>query len=120
MAQLPQASTPDPTGLEPASEPFGCEPEDVGAALMIDVRRAPRFQEATDMLPGAIWHDPQEVELWASRYTSGQEIVVYCVHGHEVSRGTVMALKARGLNARFLRGGIEAWRALGLPLSLKR
>jgi Fe-Mn family superoxide dismutase len=43
-------------------------------------------------------------------------VVVYCVHGHEVSRSTAMQLRAAGLRARFLRGGIEGWQAAGLPL----
>jgi Fe-Mn family superoxide dismutase len=43
-------------------------------------------------------------------------VVVYCVHGHEVSRATALRLRAAGLDARFLRGGIAAWEAAGLPL----
>jgi hypothetical protein len=44
---------------------------------------------------------------------------VYCVHGHQVSQGVARALRAQGRAAHFLVGGIEAWRAQGLPLIAK-
>jgi len=48
-----------------------------------------------------------------------REIVVYCVYGHEVGRATAMQLRAAGLKARFLRGGIDGWRAAGRALQPK-
>ena len=36
------------------------------------------------------------------------DVVVYCVHGHEVSQSA-----AKALGAAYLEGGIEAWRASG-------
>jgi Fe-Mn family superoxide dismutase len=44
-------------------------------------------------------------------------VVVYCVHGHEVSRSIALALNARGIPARYLVGGIEAWREAGLAMT---
>jgi Fe-Mn family superoxide dismutase len=46
-------------------------------------------------------------------------VIVYCVHGHEVGRATALRLRAAGLNARFLRGGIEGWQAAGRALEPK-
>jgi carboxylate-amine ligase len=40
-------------------------------------------------------------------------VLVYCVHGHAVSRGVLLQLRAAGIDARFLRGGIEGWQASG-------
>ena len=40
-------------------------------------------------------------------------VVVYCVRGHEVSQDAAAALRGRGLDARYLAGGIERWRAEG-------
>jgi Fe-Mn family superoxide dismutase len=37
-------------------------------------------------------------------------------YGHEVGRSTAMRLRAAGLNARYLRGGIDGWQAAGRPL----
>jgi rhodanese-related sulfurtransferase len=42
--------------------------------------------------------------------------VVYCAYGHEISQGLVAALRALGVDARHLDGGIEAWRQAGQPV----
>ena len=49
-----------------------------------------------------------------------KEIVVYCVYGHEVGRATALRLRAQGVNARFLRGGIDAWQAGGRAVDPKK
>ena len=46
-------------------------------------------------------------------------MVVYCVHGHEVSQGVAKALEEQGLLASYLEGGVEAWKAQGGPLDRK-
>ena len=65
------------------------------------------------MLPGATWRDPGEVARWADELTPGRDVVVYCVYGHEVGRATAMRLRAAGVNARYLSGGIDAWQGGG-------
>lgn len=99
-----------------ASEPFGASQDQVGDALVFDVRRAGVFEKAPAMIPGARWCDPADVVTWAAELPSDRELVVYCVYGHEVSRVTAMRLQAAGLNARYLIGGIDAWQAAGRPL----
>ena len=86
------------------------------AVQLLDVRRAPVFGAATDMLAGASWRDPAEVADWAAGLDLQQPVVVYCVHGYAVSQGVAQALRERGFDARFLAGGFEAWRDAGLPL----
>jgi Fe-Mn family superoxide dismutase len=91
-----------------------------GSALpRIDVRRAAVFDTATDMVAGAHWQDPAEVERWAPALEPGVPVVVYCVHGHEVGQSAAQRLRELGVPARYLIGGIEAWRAAGLPLQAK-
>jgi len=102
-----------------ASEPFGAPQEDVGSSLVFDVRRAGVFDKAPSMIPGARWCDPASVGQWASELPADRDIVVYCVYGHEVGRVTAMRLRAAGLRARYLRGGIDAWQAAGQPLAPK-
>jgi superoxide dismutase, Fe-Mn family len=46
--------------------------------------------------------------------------MVYCVYGHEVGRSTAMRLRAAGVDARFLSGGIDGWKAAGRPLAAKQ
>lgn len=95
--------------VQAASEAFGAGPDEIGGALLLDVRRAGAFQQAGRMLPGARWRDPAAVARWSTELPAGQAVVVYCVHGHEVSRATALRLRAAGLDARYLRGGIEGW-----------
>lgn len=83
------------------------------APLLIDVRREAVFQSAPDLIAGAVRHDPATVSDWAVTLPAAQLIVVYCVHGHEVSQNAARALRERGLQAQFLEGGLEAWRAAG-------
>lgn len=82
--------------------------------LVIDVRRAERFHESAYMIRGALRRDPETVDAWKGTLPQGAQAVVYCVHGHEVSQGV-----ARALGARYLEGGIEAWRDTGGVLDSK-
>ncbi|MFN0186947.1 MAG: Fe-Mn family superoxide dismutase [Aquabacterium sp.] len=99
-----------------ASEPFGASQDQVGDAVVVDVRRAAVFAKARALMPGARWRDPATVATWADELPADRDVVVYCVHGHEVSRATAIRLQAAGLKARYLRGGIDAWQAAGRPV----
>jgi len=85
--------------------------------LLIDVRREPVYQAAADRIAGALRRDPAAVADWAVALPAAKPVVVYCVHGHEVSQNAARTLCERGLQARFLEGGIEAWRAAGGELT---
>jgi rhodanese-related sulfurtransferase len=74
------------------------------APLVIDVRRNERFLESNYLIDGALHRDPERVEEWKRALPANAEVVVYCVHGHEVSQNV-----AKALGARYLEGGIEAW-----------
>lgn len=100
-----------------ASEPLGASQDDAAQALLLDVRRAGVFANATTLIPGARWQDPATVAHWATDLPIGREVVVYCVHGHEVSRATALRLRGAGVKARYLLGGISAWQAAGRPLT---
>ena len=89
------------------------------APLVIDVRRRPAFAAAAHMISGAIWRDPFALETWSHFVPRHQEVVVYCVHGHEISKNTADHLQTIGVRARYLQGGIEAWTNVGGPLTLK-
>lgn len=102
-----------------ASEPFGATQDEVAGSVLLDVRRAGVFAQAASMIPGARWRDPAAVEHWAGELPAGRALVVYCVYGHEVGRSTAMRLRAAGLDARYLRGGIDGWQAAGRPLEPK-
>jgi rhodanese-related sulfurtransferase len=73
--------------------------------LVVDVRKRAAFLAAPDMIRGALRRDPETLDAWRGALPAGgADIVVYCVHGHEVSQGV-----AKALGARYLAGGIEHW-----------
>ena len=102
-----------------ASEAHGVAVQDMGDALVIDVRRAGVYENAGTVIPGARWRDPAAVGTWAAELPTDRAVVVYCVYGHEVGRSTAMRLRAAGLNARYLQGGIDGWQADGRPTQAK-
>lgn len=106
-----------------ASEGWGATADaltsELAGALLLDVRRAGVFQNAATVIPGAHWRDPMTVAAWATELPADREVVVYCVYGHEVGRATAMRLRAAGVQARYLQGGIDAWQAAGRPVQPK-
>lgn len=74
--------------------------------LVVDVRKNPAFLAAPDMVRGALRRDPESL----GTLPRADDVVVYCVHGHEVSQGV-----AKALGARYLEGGIEHWNGDRLP-----
>ncbi len=85
------------------------------APLVVDVRRAEAFAADETLIAGATWRDPFAVADWERYLPRHRPVAVYCVHGHEISRNACGALRAAGVDARYLEGGIEAWRAAGAP-----
>ena len=84
----------------------------------IDVRRKGAYEAAPEVIEGAVWRDPEKVDEWAGEL-AGAEVVVYCVYGHEVGQSTAARLHDAGVSARYLVGGIEDWKAAGLPMKAK-
>ncbi|MGE5616481.1 MAG: chromate resistance protein ChrB domain-containing protein [Bacillota bacterium] len=87
--------------------------------LVIDVRRAPAFRNSAEMIAGALRRDPDTVGDWAKSLPRASSVTVYCVHGREVSQNVAKALHSAGLDASYLEGGIEAWKAKGGALDRK-
>ena len=80
--------------------------------LLIDVRRRTAFETAAEMAAGALRRDPESVSAWAKTLPTASTVVVYCVHGHEVSQNVAKALQSHGIDACFLEGGLEeGWKA---------
>lgn len=79
------------------------------ALLVIDVRKNEAFYASGYTLPGALRRDPLQLDAWADALPAASAVLVYCVHGHEVSQSIMAALRQRGINALFLLGGIAAW-----------
>jgi Fe-Mn family superoxide dismutase len=72
--------------------------------------------QAPGTITGATWRDPAQLAAWSAELDISEPVVVCCVHGLDIGRSTALALRARGIDARYLAGGVEAWRAAGLPV----
>jgi rhodanese-related sulfurtransferase len=78
--------------------------------LVVDVRKNAAFLSASDMIRGALRRDPERL----GALPRADNMVVYCVHGHEVSQNAAKTLSELGIAARFLEGGLEeGWKAAG-------
>ena len=99
-------------------------PQDLKAALataaspvLLDVRRSEDRAKAPVAIPGATWKDPAALADWGpdlgQTLSDGQEVVLYCVRGGSVSNSVLDDLLARGIRARYIEGGLEAWQSAG-------
>jgi len=103
-----------PWGLDIAA----CQQLAAGTQL-IDVRRPQFFAQSTDMLPGAQWRDPSLLHTWSKDLSASQPVLIYCVHGYDIGKSSALSLRAQGFDARYIAGGIEAWREAGMPMQQK-
>ena len=83
------------------------------AVLLLDVRRSADFAADPQIIPGAGRYDPTRIDEWAAGLPQDRSIVLYCARGGSVSNGVLDRLLAEGLQARYLEGGIEAWKKAG-------
>jgi rhodanese-related sulfurtransferase len=90
------------------------------APILVDVRRHPAYEELARILPGAQRGEPERVEEWAAGLPKARPVLVYCVHGHEVSQGAAATLTTLGFDASYLEGGIAGWIDAGLPTLARR
>src|SRR5207245_7716741 len=89
--------------------------ERAGAPTVGEVRHPADFATAGELIVSAYHRDPDKVEQWRRDLPNGRQVVVHCVHGHEVSQSVATALRAAGVDAVYLQDGIAGWTAQGLP-----
>ena len=83
------------------------------AVTVLDVRRQNDYDADRVKLPGAEWRNPDQLADWSAKLPKEKEIVIYCARGGSVSNAVLDTLLGKGLEARFIEGGIEAWKAAG-------
>ncbi len=83
---------------------------------LIDVRRADKRASDGDEIATSRWLDPACWLDWKDGVAADRPVVVCCAHGREISQGLAAALRAMGVDARHLSGGIAAWREGGHPV----
>ena len=86
-----------------------------GCPLVIDVRTPEAAAALPALIPGAIRRSHETVADWADAL-DGNAVVVACRKGGELSAGVAAALRAVGIPAEKLEGGVEGWAAQNHPL----
>lgn len=85
-------------------------------ATIIDVRKAPARNASGLTIPGAArLLPPDAAKRW--REFEGKPVILFCVHGHEISQSASALFAENGIDAPYMAGGFEAWRAAGLPVA---
>lgn len=82
-------------------------------ALVFDIRREADFAASGEIIPGAMWKNPDKIDVWIGALPLTLDVVIYCVRGGSVSNSVVDRLQAAGVKARYIEGGLEAWKAAG-------
>ena len=90
-----------------------------GRVQVLDARPRHYFTRNTDMMKGAIWHDPNRVDEWSKELSTEAPVFVYCAYGFHVGCSVTAALRERGFDAKYIRGGLSAWYAAGGARALK-
>jgi Fe-Mn family superoxide dismutase len=80
---------------------------------VVDARPRNYVSKDPDTMPNAVWRDPERVDDWCAELSSEAPVFVYCAYGFEVGRSVTTALRERGFDARYIRGGLAAWYGAG-------
>ncbi len=81
--------------------------------LLIDVRNKTDLESFHYAIPGAEWRNPETVDEWSEKLPGGKEVVIYCARGGSVSNKVLDHLRSKKIDARYIEGGIAAWKASG-------
>ncbi len=74
---------------------------------IIDSRPRSDISRQQDIMDGAVWRDPERIP-----------VVVFCAYGFHVGCKTAIALREAGFDAKCMKGGHSAWKAIGGPIKL--
>ena len=121
-----QVAPPRPLVQKEFGDLPGVAPEEVKAMLdagrpvqFIDARPKHYVSRMQDIIEGATWKDPERVEEWAGDLSKDEPVVVFCVYGFHVGCKTAIALRDAGFDAKYMKGGHSAWKALGGKIRLQ-
>jgi rhodanese-related sulfurtransferase len=79
--------------------------------MLLDVRRKSDYDADKATLPKATWRDPEKVDEWKEELPRDKDVVIYCARGGSVSNMVLDRLLDKKIPARYLEGGIAAWKA---------
>jgi Fe-Mn family superoxide dismutase len=83
------------------------------AVQIVDARPRHFVSRQQDIMDGATWRDPERVKEWAGELSKSDPVVVFCAYGFHIGCKTAIALRDAGFDAKFMKGGHSAWKAIG-------
>ena len=83
---------------------------------VIDARPPVSIASSPDVAQGATWRDPDRVKEWAGELSRSDPVIVYCAYGFHVGCQMAIALRDLGFDAKFMKGGHSAWKAIGASM----
>ncbi len=75
--------------------------------VLVDVRKPAALARSGRMAEGAVWRHLFRAADWAGEF-AGHTVVVFCVHGHEVSQAVCGFLCDEDIACLYVVGGFEA------------
>src|SRR2546428_4976840 len=85
---------------------------------IIDARPRSYISRQQDIMDGAVWRDPERIHDWVGELSKSDPVVVFCAYGFHVGCKTAIALREAGFDAKYMKGGHSAWKAIGGPIKL--
>ena len=89
------------------------DPRQTGEHLLLDVREAHEW--TAGHAPGAVHLPLSQLQARVAEVPVGEPVDVVCHLGGRSAQATAF-LRAHGVDARNVTGGMDAWERLGLPL----
>jgi Fe-Mn family superoxide dismutase len=80
---------------------------------IVDARPRHTMSRQQDIMDGATWRDPDLVQEWSGELSKSDPVVVFCVYGFHVGCKTAIMLREAGFDAKYMKGGHSAWKAIG-------
>jgi rhodanese-related sulfurtransferase len=86
--------------------------------LIYDVRQPLDLLADSEIIPGAIRIDPQEIQANPNLISKDQDSIAYCTCPSDKTARMIVkrALKLQFFRVKFLKGGLAAWKASGFPV----
>jgi rhodanese-related sulfurtransferase len=86
--------------------------------LVFDVRLPLDLLADSDIIPGATRVAPKDIEADPSLIPQERDVIVYCTCPSDKSSRAVLhkALAMNFLRVKFLKGGLDGWKAKGYPV----